>query len=383
MNILNLNCIELRRSGTFAIAHGVQGAKFVRSSCSPLLAQTSRWAITARRNASHEMSIKSQSYHAQYVTATTEEIVEVKDLKGIRLKERTSEEERPMVEYLVEWQDGSPDTWEPVTNLADNLLRDFEERWWNSVKKGDEAVVSEMLGSGGSVLSRTLNEERRSALHFAAALGKAELVKKLIREGAEVDLGDIEGYTPLHMAAGYLHTSTIYALLEGGADPEQQDRQGRSPLELVESLRAALPAGNPATAARRLALEDVLKVLVDNLFEDVLPAAILDCREVGEGGTKSKEYLVKFEDEEEPCWVAEKYVSEEVIEDFKDKVEYAAAERILDVRNKGDSRAYLIKWTDDHPDTWEPEEHVSPDLIYMFENNGALPDGVSLKQILD
>jgi signal recognition particle protein len=313
--------------------------------------------------------------------------VEVKDLKGIRMKARTQEEEengvRPMVEYLVEWKDGSPDTWEPVTNLADNLLRDYEAKWWNAVKKADEATIMSMLDGGGAVLSRTLNEDRRSALHFAAALGKADLVRRLIREGAEVDLGDKEGYTPLHMAAGYLHTSTIYALIEGDADPEQQDLQGRSPLELVESLRAALPPGNPATAGRRLALEEVLKVLVDNLFEDVLPEAILDCREVEtdeeKGSTGAKEYLVKFPDEEEPMWVPEKYVSEDVISDYLEGLEYAIAKEIIDVRNKGDSRSYLIRW-EDGTETWEPEEHVSnpQDLVYMFENNGQLPPGVSM-----
>lgn len=329
--------------------------------------------------------VSCQAFKSRSVLAATEEIVEVKSLKGIRMKARTKEDEEkkvpPMVEYLVEWKDGSPDTWEPVTNLADNLLRDYESKWWNAVKKGDEATVNAMLDRGGTVLSRTLNEDRRSALHFAAALGKADLVRRLVNEGAEVDLGDKEGYTPLHMAAGYLHTSTIYALIEGDADPEQQDLQGRSPLELVESLRAALPPGNPATAGRRLALEEVLKCLVDNLFEDVLPDAVLDCREVVESEDKAssglKEYLVKFPDEDEPCWVQEKYLSEEVISDYEDGLEYAVAKEIVDVRNKGDSRSYLIRW-EDGMETWEPEEHISApqDLVYMFENNGQLPPGV-------
>jgi signal recognition particle protein len=317
--------------------------------------------------------------------SSTQEIVDVRKLKGIRMKPRTAEDEenkvRPSVEYLVEWQDGSPDTWEPVTNLADNLLRDYEMQWWSAVKKGDDDTLNTMLDGGAGVLSRTLNEDRRSALHYAAALGKADLVKRLIKSGAEVDLGDKEGYTPLHMAAGYLHTSTIYALIEGDADPEQQDMQGRSPLELVESLRAALPPGNPSTAGRRLALEEVLKCLVDNLFEDILPDAVLDCRDaLDEDGeiVGYKEYLVKFPGEDDPCWVPEKYVSEEVVQDFLDGLEYAEAEEIIDVRNKGDSRSYLIRWKDGR-ESWEPEEHISypQDLIYAFENDGEVPDGVA------
>ena len=300
------------------------------------------------------------------------EIVEVKALKGIRVMKE--EDGRPRIDYLVEWKDDSSDTWEPATNLADNLLRDYESRWWSAVRKADENTLNEMLAIGGPVLARTIDDGRRTALHFAAALGKAQLVQNLLAAGAEVDLADKDGYTPLHMAAGYLHTSTISALLEAGADPEQQDREGRSPLELVESFRAALPAGNPATVSRRMALEEVLKVLTDNLFEDIEPEAVLDVRnpEDEEGNKKEeREFLVKFKDEEEAVWLPEKYVSQDVIEDYESGLEYAEAEAIVDVRNRGDSRTYLVKWGDGYPDSWEAEENVSADLIKIFEEERA------------
>lgn len=336
------------------------------------------------------------------------QVADVKRLKGIRMRPRTPEDDEkkvpPSVEYLVEyvaariclahtslthsltrrrdsycrWTDESADTWESVRDVADNLLRDYEAQWWAAVKRGDEATISEMMDGGAEVLARTLNPDRRSALHFASALGKADLVRRLIKAGAEVDLGDMEGYTPLHMASGYLHTSTIVALLEdGNADPEQVDRQGRSPLALVESLRAQLPPGDPQTTGRRLALEEVLKCLTDNLFEDVLPEAILDCRDVVDDKGKSvgvKEYLVKFADCDEAIWVPERYVSEEVAQDYEDGLEYAEADKIVDRRNKGDSRSYLVAYSDGTT-SWAPEEWVSPDLIYVFEN-GALPEGV-------
>jgi signal recognition particle protein len=43
-----------------------------------------------------------------------------------------------------------------------------------------------------------------SALHFAAAVGATKCVKLLLDAGADPDLQDREGYTPLHMAAGYM-----------------------------------------------------------------------------------------------------------------------------------------------------------------------------------
>ena len=49
------------------------------------------------------------------------------------------------------------------------------------------------MAAGGEVLARTVDADRRSALHFAAALGKAQLVEELLGAGAEVDLADREG----------------------------------------------------------------------------------------------------------------------------------------------------------------------------------------------
>ncbi|KAG7668790.1 hypothetical protein Ndes2526B_g00491 [Nannochloris sp. 'desiccata'] len=298
------------------------------------------------------------------------DIAEVQALKGIRVTEE--DDGRPRVDYLVQWKDGSPNTWEPASNLADNLLRDYENRWWTAVKKADLDTIYEMLAVGGPVLARTVDDSRRTALHFAAALNKAELVQRLLAAGAEVDLADKEGYTALHMAAGYLHTATITELLMNGADPEQKDRMGRSPLELVESFREAMPADNPAFVPRRMAVEDVLKVLTDNLFEDLEPAAVLETRiPENEEGIKlqHREFLIKFSDEEEPVWMHEKYVSEEVIQDYESGLEYAEAESIVDVRNRGDSRTYLLRWGDGYPDSWEDEENVSLDLIKIFEES--------------
>ncbi|KAK9828851.1 hypothetical protein WJX72_002407 [[Myrmecia] bisecta] len=276
---------------------------------------------------------------------------------------RPTEDNKPQVQYLVKWKDGSPDTWEPAQNLADNLLRDFEDNWWTICKKGDEEAMRELLANSGQLLAQTVNADRRSALHFAAAIGNANCVRMLCQAGAEVDLGDKEGYTPLHMASGYFHVSTVQALIEAGADPEVEDSKGRNIVQLVESLRETMPLV-PETLGRRMALEDVAGCLTENLFEDVEPIQILDARTTDNG---TREFLVQWPDGVEDSWVAEKFVAEDVIEDYDEGLEYANAECILDVRQKGDQRTYLVRWQDDCDDTWEPEENVSPDIIALWE----------------
>lgn len=349
--------------------------------------------LSLRRTAlqNHPPVVPSSTARSRFkvLASKLSNIVEVAELKGIRAFPNEDPEKPPRIEYLVKWKDDSPDTWEPPTNLADDLLRDYEQQWWGAVKKGNEDAIYRMMQYGGAVLARTVDENYRTALFFAAALGKAPLVERLVKEGAEVNMADKEGYTALHMAAGYMHVSTINALLAAGADPEQPDRKGRSPLELVESLRDQLPPNNPSVVSRRIALEEVIKTLTENIFEDVEPMQILDCRplqppadaEPGTPAPPGKEYLVLFPDDADtPHWVHEKYMSQEVVEDFLSGLEYAEAEAIVDVRNRGDAKTYLVRWRDGYPDTWEPEENVSQDLIDIFEGRkGDVETGSQLQ----
>lgn len=281
-------------------------------------------------------------------------------MHGVRLV--PDAQNRPQVQYLVMWKDGTPDTWEPAQNLADNLLRDFEERWWSICRKGEADAMKQMLSNGAKLLATTVDDKRRSGLHFTAAIGNAECTRMLCEAGADIDLGDVQGYTPLHMAVGYSRTATVQVLLDFGADPETADKEGRNPVDLVEKLRGAMPL-TAELLGRRTMLEDVAAVLTENLYEDVEPVAVLDAR-VGDSG---REFLVKFPDAQEDSWVNSKYVAEDVVEDYDAGLEYAEADCVVDMESRGDSRNYLIRWQDDYPDTWEPEESVSTDIIAVWE----------------
>ncbi len=45
----------------------------------------------------------------------------------------------------------------------------------------------------------------------------------------------------------------------------------------------------------------------------------------------------------QPVWVDEKYVSQEVVEDFEAGLEYAQAEAVLGCRQQGTMRKYLVR----------------------------------------
>jgi len=57
-------------------------------------------------------------------------------------------------------------------------------------------------------------------LGFAAEQGNVNSIKKLIKAGADPDLADLQGRTPLHRGIRALDVEVVKALLEAGADPE-------------------------------------------------------------------------------------------------------------------------------------------------------------------
>eukprot|EP00624_Nannochloropsis_granulata_P004591 evm.model.NODE_32902_length_36922_cov_39.382481.14 len=62
-------------------------------------------------------------------------------------------------------------------------------------------------------------------------------VKLLLLYGAQADIGDISGHTPLHLAAASSCVGVVRLLLElGGADPGVRDRQGMLPLGLAKGM---------------------------------------------------------------------------------------------------------------------------------------------------
>ena len=293
-----------------------------------------------------------------------EEEAEVEELVGVRLV-RDQETGRPTVQYLVKWQDEYEDSWEDAEGLSEDLLRNYEDSWWNAVKTGKYDKIVTMLIGGREALVSGVDNDRRSALHYACGTGNIKCTKLLLVNGAEVDIRDKDGYTPLHIASGYMHKEVVSELINYGADPEIKDNNNRSALELVETLRENLPANNPTVFARRLALGDVIQELQDNLYEEVTPKNVLKARKMGQedeedkdvdpmdkvkaelGGGESeadvidldqREFLVQWEEAGmEPTWIPLKHMSDDVLEDFDKGLEYAEAIRIVDSRDSSSS----------------------------------------------
>jgi ankyrin repeat protein len=84
-----------------------------------------------------------------------------------------------------------------------------------------------------------------TAALFAAREGCVACIPVLKEIGADLDLGNRNGVTPLLIALLNLRWDTAVALIDAGANPTQWDVFGRSPVYVAVDLDALLSSGHP------------------------------------------------------------------------------------------------------------------------------------------
>lgn len=66
-----------------------------------------------------------------------------------------------------------------------------------------------------------------TALHAAIMVGRAEVVRVLLRHGAGIEVGDREGWTPLHYAVMAGNCGIARELLDRASDRVRSGQRGR------------------------------------------------------------------------------------------------------------------------------------------------------------
>jgi ankyrin repeat protein len=114
-----------------------------------------------------------------------------------------------------------------------------------AVKKGDRAVVDQMLDADPSLASAK-DASGISAVLLAHYYGKADVAAALLSRGPALDVFEAgadpnaksrEGGTPLHSAGFTGDLETAELLLAYGADPNATDPKSFTPLDVARDRR--------------------------------------------------------------------------------------------------------------------------------------------------
>ena len=110
------------------------------------------------------------------------------------------------------------------------LGRDCEK--WNSesfFKQATVEIVTGCLEAGADLEVR--NDQGKTPLHMAARFNEdAAVVTALLEAGADLTARDDFGATPFHLSGGNENPAIVTVLLEAGADPKERTAQGWTPL---------------------------------------------------------------------------------------------------------------------------------------------------------
>lgn len=128
-------------------------------------------------------------------------------------------------------------------------------------------VVTLLVENGADIM---ISDETSGAspLYVSIRHDLVPIAQSLISQGADVNAGIGNGFTPIHLASALGSEASVRLLLENEAHPGILDHMGRSPVDVVGQARTDLP---------QAVYDRILKLLKQGL-ESIPVSGCIGCR---------------------------------------------------------------------------------------------------------
>jgi len=110
---------------------------------------------------------------------------------------------------------------------------------FSAVENGDAAAVKQFIDAGADVDVR--DKWGNTPIHYACELGHTDVVRLLLKRGADVNECDEISWTPLHVACEHGYANLVRLLLERGAETDTRTKSGSTPLDRALRLKTDDP----------------------------------------------------------------------------------------------------------------------------------------------
>lgn len=136
------------------------------------------------------------------------------DMLNRRLIEAVIYDRTPQVRKLLE-QGADP-----------SARRDGRTALHFAAESGLDGIIIELVEAGAEIDAVTEKTPFETPLHLAARHGRAEAVRLLILDGADIHAKDKFGWTALHRASFYGHDKVVATLVAADANVAQKNNSG-------------------------------------------------------------------------------------------------------------------------------------------------------------
>ncbi len=133
---------------------------------------------------------------------------------------------------------GDVETLDFLLNYEPKLIAEYSYDGWTPLHLacffGGYEAAELLITRGASVNARSANGMRNMPIHTAAAGNRTAIARLLLENGANPNVQQSGGWTPIQQSVDHYDRDTVQLLLEHGADPSIPQESGKTAFTIAE-----------------------------------------------------------------------------------------------------------------------------------------------------